>query len=467
MYALLYKQRNVGIIKEKRKTKNQYKRQFGLEGKTDGKVFEPGEQGIPLKEVPNMIVSDIQTELWRLYPEFIGRSLMDAMVACVEKTGKEFVFIIDEWDAPIREAKGDAQAQKSYLEFLREWFKNNSFTPYAVAAAYMTGILPIKKNGSQSAVSDFREYTVLDPDGFARFTGFTESEVKTLCEKYGMSFDEAKRWYDGYEFTDIDAVYSPYSLMEAMRRKEFASYWKKTSAADSLLSYVNMDFEGLQEIISRLIAGEDIEVYTGEFENDFETFRSRDDVLTLLIHLGYLTWDKENGTVRIPNEEIKSEFRAILRGTNENPSWMELISRSEKLLDDTLAGNEEAVAEALEKVHDSQYAPTFYNNEQALRYVVKFAYIAALDKYLKAEELPSGKGVADVVYIPKRKSMLPALLVELKWNKTAEGALAQIKNRNYPAVLKDYGGEIVLAGISYDAKVKKHGCVIERIGETL
>lgn len=431
-----------------------------------GFIYEAAEMEKPLVNVPNIISDAVCRELAKNYPELEGESFTSAMSAYVEKTGKEFVFIIDEWDALIREAKGDATVQQAYLNFLRGLFKNSSFTPYAVAAAYMTGILPIKKSGSQSAISDFREYTVLDPDGFAGFTGFTEREVKALCEKYEMSFDEAKRWYDGYGFTNIDSVYSPYSLMEAMRRKEFASYWKKTSAADSLLSYVNMDFEGLKESISRLIAGEDIEVRTEKFQNDFETFHSRDDVLTLLIHLGYLTWNKENGTVRIPNEEIRTEFVGILDGTNKTPGWMELINRSAKLLSDTLAGNEEAVAEALEKVHDSQYAPTFYNNEQALRYVVKFAYIAALDKYLKAEELPSGKGAADVLYIPKKKSMLPAIVVELKWNKTAEGALAQIKDRNYPTVLKDYGGEIVLVGISYDAKVKKHNCVIERIGTT-
>ena len=228
------------------------------------------------------------------------------------------------------------------------------------------------------------------------------------------------------------------------------------------MTYINMDFEGLQETISRLISGEEIEVDTESFENDFETFRSRNDVLTLLIHLGYLTWNEEDGTVRIPNEEVRGEFRKILNGTNANRKWMELISRSRKLLEDTIAGEGEAVAKAIEEIRDTQYAPTFYNNEQALRYVIKFAYIAAIDQYLKVEELPSGKGIADVVYLPKRNSMLPALVVELKWNKSSEGAIRQIKERNYPAVLEGFGGEVVMAGISYDAKKKAHSCLIER-----
>ena len=233
------------------------------------------------------------------------------------------------------------------------------------------------------------------------------------------------------------------------------------------MTYINMDFEGLQEVVSRLISGEEIEVDTESFENDFETFRSRDDVLTLLIHLGYLTWNEEDGTVRIPNEEVRGEFRKILKGTNANRTWLELISRSRKLLEDTLAGDGEAVATAIEAIRDTQYAPTFYNNEQALRYVIKFAYIAAIDQYLKVEELPSGKGIADVVYLPKRNSLLPALVVELKWNGSSEGAnncsaIRQIRERNYPAVLEKYGGEVVMAGIHYDAKTKVHSCLIER-----
>ena len=193
------------------------------------------------------------------------------------------------------------------------------------------------------------------------------------------------------------------------------------------------------------------------------SFKSKDDVLTLLIHLGYLTWHEEEGTARIPNEEVRAEFEKILEGTGVSRKWIELIGRSHRLLEDTIAGNSEAVAKAIQAIRDTQYAPAFYNDEQALRYVIKFAYIAAVEQYLKIEELPSGKGIADVVYLPKRKSTLPALIIELKWNKSSEGAIDQIKKNNYPAVLKDYGGEIVMVGINYDAKMKEHSCVIERI----
>lgn len=428
-----------------------------------GFISEASRMDMPLSNVPNMIADAVYRELTESYPELDGKSLTDAMIGCVEKSGREFVFIIDEWDALIREAKSDTAVQKKYLNFLRGWFKNSSFTPKVVAAAYMTGILPIKKDGSQSAISDFREYTILNPGRFVEFTGFTERDVRMLCGKYGMDFEEVRQWYDGYDFPGYGAIYNPYSVMCAMQDQECCSYWRKTSAAESLMSYINMDFEGLQEIIARLISGEEIEVRTDRFENDFETFKSKDDVLTLLIHLGYLTWHRKDGTAHIPNEEVRGEFERILEGTEVSTKWMELISHSRKLLEDTIAGAAETVVKAIEEIRNTQYAPTFYNDEQALRYVIKFAYIAAVDQYLKVEELPSGKGIADVVYLPKRKSMLPALVVELKWSKSSEGAVRQIKEKNYPAVLKDYGGEIVIVGINYDAKTKEHSCVIERV----
>ncbi|MCI8674899.1 MAG: AAA family ATPase [Lachnospiraceae bacterium] len=433
-----------------------------------GFISEAKRQRKSMADVPENIVNAVHKELKELYPQLtFGENLMEDMIRCADETGREFVFIIDEWDALIREAKGDVEIQSAYFNLLRGWFKNSNFTPRAVAAAYMTGILPIKKDGSQSAISDFREYTILNPGRFVEFTGFTENEVRSLCGKYGMDFNEIRQWYDGYDFPGCGSIYNPYSVMYAMQEQKCRSYWQKTSAAESLMTYINMDFEGLQETIARLISNEEIEVRTDRFANDFETFKSRDDVLTLLIHLGYLTWNEEDGTAHVPNEEVQAEFEQILAGTGANRKWMDLLNRSEKLLKDTIAGNAKAVAKAIQAVRETQYAPTFYNDEQALRYVIKFAYIAALDQYLKVEELPSGRGIADVIYLPKRRSALPALVVELKWNKTSESAIRQIKERNYPAVLEDYYGEIVLVGINYDAVKKEHSCMIEKASAEL
>ncbi len=418
-----------------------------------------------LREVPVMIEHAIQKELCALEPDLNPEErLIDNFIRYSEKSdGKPFVFIIDEWDAMIREAANDETAQQAYLNLLREWFKNSNFTPKAVAAAYMTGILPIKKDGGQSAISDFREYSILNPGQFAEFTGFTESEVRKLCKKKKMDFEEVKAWYDGYNFGEMCSVYNPFSVVRAMELKECRSFWRESSAAESLITYINMDFDGMQEMISRLITGEEIEVDTGSFQNDFETFRSRDDILTLLIHLGYLTYKRTDHTVRIPNEEVRSEFRNILKRTDVNHKWMELIRRSRKLLEDTIAGDEKAVAAAIEEIRKEQYAPVYYNNEQALRAVIKFAYIVTFGQYMKIEELPSGKGIADIVFIPGKLYNLPAMVIELKWNRTSGGAVSQIKDKGYLEVLKDFGGEILLVGINYDEKTKVHTCEIERM----
>ena len=333
----------------------------------------------------------------------------------------------------------------------------------------MTGILPIKKDGSQSAISDFEEYSVLEPGDFAGFVGFTEEEVKRICEEKNKDFEKMKLWYDGYTVGEKHSIYNPYSVMHAAGSGKFRSYWKKTSAAETLMTYIDMDQDGLQDTIARLIAGESVVVDTDSFQNDVESFACKDDVLTLLTHLGYLTYEEEpesydgdevTGLVRIPNEEVRSEFDKILRKAKHR-SLIELVRKSDQLLKDTLEGKSEAIAKAIADVHDSEYAPTYYSNEQSLRYVVKMAYISCVDQYAKVEELPSGHGLADVVFLPKRRSTYPAMIVELKWNQEAEGAVKQIKERNYPKVLTNYGGRIVLVGINYDEETKNHTCVIE------
>ena len=418
---------------------------------------------VKISNISRFIASEIRKEL---VENFSSLEPIDdttaCMVECVKQSKKQFIFIIDEWDAVIREARNDTVTQKAYLDLLREWFKNGNITSQIVAAAYMTGILPIKKDGSESAISDFREFTIIQPGPFVQYTGFTESEVRQLCDQYEMSFEQAKAWYDGYDFKRCEPIYNPYSVMMAMQMGEFKSYWRKTSAAESLKTYISMNMDGLQEIIIRLIAGESVEVYTDDFENDFQTFNSSDDVITLMIHLGYLVYDDESSQARIPNEELRLEFKRLLKRPS-NKRLSDLVRDSEKLLQDTLGGNETAVVETIERVRETNYTPMFYNNEQALRYVIKFAYIVCIDYYLKVEELPTGKGIADVVFIPKRDTSLPAMIVELKWNESSKSAIEQIKAKSYPAILSGYVGEMVLVGINYDEKTKDHSCKIERI----
>lgn len=407
---------------------------------------------------------NVVRELTEQYPALkIAEGFTATLANAAEAAGNKFIMIIDEWDAPIREAKGHPDLQRKYLEFLRSLFKNSGMTSKIFAAAYMTGILPIKKDGSQSAISDFWEYTMIKPGQFGRYVGFTADEVKKLCDDHGSDFSKMKQWYDGYSFRELDSVYNPNSVMKALFHHDFDSYWTQTSAAESLMEYINLDFDGLGRTVTDLTGGVEALVDTNGFANDLVTFRDRNDVLTLLVHLGYLAYDEETQKVHIPNEEIRLEFARAIRQVKRDDT-IRRIRESDQLIENTVSRKEEAVAEQIEKIHEE--APLYYNNEQALRSVIKRAYFSYGDEYLMFEELPAGSGYADIVYLPKKKSMLPILVVELKWNQSADGAIAQIKNRRYPEAVKGYGGEILLVGISYDrnapAGKRKHQCRIEK-----
>jgi hypothetical protein len=413
-----------------------------------------------VREVVETVQRAVIRELEEEYPQIkTSDVLVDVLSSVVAATGRKFIFIIDEWDTLFREAKNDTELQKEYIQLLRSLFKS-PLTDKTIAGAYMTGILPIKKYGTQSAMTDFKEYSMVNPKRLAEYVGFTEPEVKMLCKEYGMDFGDVKRWYDGYSFDRIKSVYNPNSVMEAVINDRIASYWTQTETYETLRFYIDMDFDGLKESIVQMLGGACCPVDAGSFQNDMSTVKSRDDVLTLLVHLGYLAYNADKMTVRIPNEEIRQEFvRAIKNGSHKEVA--KLIQTSDLLLKATLRGDEDAVAEALETAHSAGTAPLFYNDEQALRSVIRFAYISCVDEYLRIEELPTGIGYADVVYIPKKGSALPAMIVELKMNKSADSAIDQIKNRNYPQVFEDYGSDILLVGVNYDEKSKKHTCRIE------
>ena len=428
-----------------------------------GFVSEAKKTGDSLRDIPLRIENALWKDLVEMgYEPAPDDTLNDFLLRIVDLPGeKPFIFIIDEWDAVIREAKDDPEAQKQYLNLLRGWFKNNNFTPKAVAAAYMTGILPIKKDGTQSAISDFKEFSVIKPRRFAGYVGFTEAEVKALCLAKNIDFDQMKRWYDGYSFKDVGSVYNPNSVMEAIKNNDFDSYWPESTTATELMDYISQDYNGLTKTIAELIGGLDVKVNTNGFANDLTNFSGKDDVLTLLIHLGYLAYDADQQTVHIPNEEIKKEFqRSIHEAKHE--ATLKRLQESEQLFLDTIHKKEEAVAAQIEKVHTEETVPLHYNKEDSLRSVIKLAYYTYRDHYLEFDELATGSGYADVVYYPRPDSDWPVLIIELKWNKDVDGAIDQILRKEYPSALKNCGQPILLVGITYDkdADVKKHTCKI-------
>ena len=370
----------------------------------------------------------------------------------------QFVVIIDEWDTVFREAKQNKKLQDEYISLLRALFKGESSKRF-IALAYMTGILPIKKYGIESALNNFDEYTMISPKMLAKYYGFTSDEVQRLCEQYGMEFDKMCEWYDGYSFKNAEHIYNPNSVVKAIRFEAYESYWSHTEAFSSLSGYISLNFEGLRDDIIRMFAGERCRVKVGSFENDFVSYKSKDDVMTALIHLGYLAYDLESKEAYIPNKEVQEAFEYAIEGAK----WSEVVNAmdaSERLLRSTWQKDVDAVADAMEKVHAEAASVLQYNDENSLSCAITLAYYHAREYYQIMREAPFGKGYADLVFVPKRNKNVPAMIIELKCDKTPEEAIAQIKERNYMDGMKEYRGNMLLVGISYDRKTKKHSCAI-------
>lgn len=420
------------------------------------------DKGIAEQTVPYMQTKVIR-ELRTQYPDILSEedhSLPEALLKIHASLGEQFIIIIDEWDCIFREEKNNTAMQESYINFLRGLLKGIIAETY-IELAYITGILPVKKYGTQSALNNFDEYTMISPAQLELFIGFTEDEVLHLCKKYHLDFQETRYWYDGYVFHSGLHVYNPKSVSEMIKRKHFDSYWAQTETYESLKYYINLNYNGLRDDILKMLDGDKVEVDTGAFQNDLVSFQSKDDVLTLLVHLGYLAYHE--GSVFIPNEEVKDEFFRTVRNTD----WDEIIKmtqRSDQLIKATLDMDQEQVARMLDEAHQHPSVSHLkYNDENSLCYVITNAYFCAAKDYIWVREMPAGKGFADIVYLPKRGHDKPAIVVDLKWNKSAEGAINQIKNKQYPTSLKDFSKDILLVGINYDKKTKTHTCVIEKI----
>ncbi len=389
-----------------------------------------------------------------------GVSLPVVLSRIAEEYGRKFIVIIDEWDALFREAGEETALQREYIQLLRGLFKSSQ-TDKMVEAAYMTGILPIKKYGTQSALTDFREYTMLQPRMLAEYTGFTEEEAEALCREHGLEFEEARKWYDGYSFKEEKSVYSPNSMINAVKSGEFGDYWTESETYESLKKYIGMNRDGLKDTIVSMLAGMRCKVNTRTFQNDFTNLRTKDDVLTLLIHLGYLAYDAGRKEVYIPNQEVADEFRNAV----EYSGWegiSDALRESEALLEATIRGDGETVARKLDEVHLANTSVLAYHNELSLSCVVTLAYYVARKDYTLVRELPSGKGFADIAFVPRRYTETPAMIVELKWDKSAGSAIDQIRERRYAGALEEYLENLLLVGISYDRDSKRHSCVIER-----
>ncbi|MBR3020586.1 MAG: AAA family ATPase [Clostridia bacterium] len=435
-------------------------------------------------EMLSYLTEEITDELISKFPDVKYGSrlnLRTVMNKINGATGQQFVIVIDEWDAVFREYPNDLEGQKLYLDFLRDLLKDKEY----VALAYMTGILPIKKYGKHSALNMFDEYSMIYPLQMAQYAGFTEEEVRDLCNTYGRDYEQIKSWYDGYQVTDIVppdpdheilkttgespkaarySLYSPLSVVKAVQTGQILKYWNSTETYEALEKYISMNYDGLKETIVMLMEGGRQDVDISGYQNDMTSFNSRDDILTMLIHLGYLSFD--NGQVFIPNREVLDVFKTSTRDASWQPVF-QMLSNSQRLLEATWAEDVDTVAALMEESHLAA-GPERYHSEEGLSFAIQLAYYNAVNYYSLFPELPTGKGYADQVYIPRPEyADKPVLLIELKYEQSAETAIDQIHKRQYPKGLEAYKGKMLLVGINYnrDSKseeYKHHTCVIER-----
>lgn len=412
----------------------------------------------PNQYIRNCIVNELREE----YPELLSGylSLATALSMINAATGNQFVIIFDEWDYPIRELDKNSRERLDYIEFLRGLFKGSNAMGY-IRLAYLTGILPMVRAKGQSAVNNFHEYTMVRPKDLGDFVGFTEDEVAGLCEKFHVDFQQMKEWYNGYNINDR-AVYNPLSVVRAIAEDDFGQFWTDTGSYEDIGELINRNFDGLREAVIEMLSGNRIHVNIAGCKNDMHTFMNKDQVITTLIHFGYFAYDKTTQEAYVPNKEIREVFYSYMENESED-NLSKFMKLSESIVEAVLSMNEDMTARLVQQVHGDFISSIEYNDENSLVCTITVALLAFFRYYHRPlREFPCGKGFADIVYLPLAKhSNRPVVVVELKWNQSAQTAITQIRERAYPKPLQDYSGEILLVGITYDKKTKEHQCAIE------
>ena len=387
------------------------------------------------------LTREIKKEMKASFPD-IAFEEDDSLAQCILRiyasTGETFIILIDEYDVLVRE-QASPELFDAYLSFLNGLFKSDTLRP-AISLAYLTGILPVVRDKIQSKLNQ---------------------EVRTECEKGGVNYEECRRWYDGYRQNGYE-IYNPESVVRCIEDRRFGSYWGQTSSYTAISDRIRQNFAGTKDAVIRMLAGEEADVDVYSYLNTMTDFTSRDDVFGYLIHLGYLAYNQDKNTCRIPNKEVREEwFRALNKIPEEYTVTSQIIQSSKELLAETLQGNADAVAKALDISHIHVTSNRSYNNEDALQSAIYLAFIYALNRYTVIREMTAGKGFADVVFIPLRESD-PAMIIELKRNDSTDSAIRQIRDRQYFDSLSHYRGSLLFVGINYDESKKTHTCKIER-----
>lgn len=407
----------------------------------------------------------VTSELLKLYPDELAQQKDNLYLPeALAVLKKRFIFIVDEWDFPLNKYKEDQKLIEGYIDLLRKLFKE-TINSKNVPLVYMTGILPLARYDTQSALKNFTEFTMVNPGPFAKYYGFTEDEVAKICKEHDLDPVKTKLWYEGYHFGGY-SIYNPNAIAKLIVCRAFLSYWSQTASYTAVKKAIESNFTNLREDLVKLCSGDRVSnIDLISLNNQNVMFSKKDSVLLYLIHLGYLAYDLETGSVYSPNEETRRELIKSVEESNWN-QYTSVYDESNRLLESVLQKDDKTVANLISKFHEERVSVIDYNSESALKHVILMAFLATEKYYLKPiQELPSGKGFADIVYLPNisYKDRLPALVIELKYKQRAISAIEQIKERHYDSKIKEFADSVLYVGINYDPKTKDHDCIIEEV----
>lgn len=409
------------------------------------------------KDYYTNIIESIKEDLCAAYPATRQKKYRN-ISQMLRDTGDTFIFILDEWDFVFHQKFMTRDSQSAFLGFLRGLLKDQ---PY-VSLAYMTGILPVAKYSSGSELNMFQEYNFMNDSVYERYFGLTEDEVKDLCAAHrSVGYEELKRWYDGYYLSDGGSLFNPRSVSSALIDGVCRNYWTETGPMNEIADCIEHNTDAVREDIVKMVAGIPVPVKLDGYSAAEGQLNTRNEILSAMVVYGFLSYYE--GNLRIPNHELMEKFESVL--VRESMGEVKkVVESSREILRATLMEEEETVARILEEVHDREIPFLQYNDENALSCVITLCYLSARDDYTVEREAKSGKGYCDYLFLPRRPGK-PALILELKTDGSCEEALTQIRKRNYLEKAADFE-EVLLVGICYDRKEKKHHCKIEKIEKT-
>lgn len=397
-----------------------------------------------------------------------NKDLWDMFQIVFDRTGQNFIFVMDEWDALFHKDFITEKDRRSYLEFLRNLLKGQAY----VELAYMTGILPIAKYSSGSELNMFLEYDMATKVKFGEYFGFLDAEVDRLFAVYTqktprprITREELTLWYDGYHTAAGDRMYNPRSVVCALADNQISNYWTGSGPYDEIFYYVRNNVDDIREDLVLMISGERIEINLQGYAATDTELSTKNQIYSAMVVYGLLTYEK--GAVFIPNKELMNKFDELLLSNDSLGYIYNLANESSKMLKATLAGNTEMMCKILKFAHDTESPIFSYNSEVELSAVVNLVYLAARDKYRVEREDKAGEGFVDFIFYPEQKDA-DALILELKVDSTPAKAIKQIKDKNYAHRFRGklgekpkYTGRIMAVGISYNRKTKEHACKVE------